>query len=271
MPRINIVREMYTKMKMKKRIEANRIIGTIVFRDHYSSHPNRHSWDLCGHPVYWWAMKAASETKYLEKIFLWTEVKQAWKDAKEMSDKFVIIKRSLEECKEPMWKFVDDLKGSKSRVNISGWPSDEEIREALGFEPTVAVSFPANEPLIRAESYTRMIERYFEDDIAEKAVIATKILLPSLHMKHPDYPEYLLRVCQSGQSGFTTRQERLESYSVHGPTIQPYLGRIHSMSNRIVYVEVGEDERLDLHNEEDLELAKFKMRKRLERKKNGGK
>jgi len=269
MPRIDYVRKMYLEMKVKKRIEANRIIGMIAFRNHFSSHPGRHSWDLCGHPVYWWALKAAVNTKYLEKIILWTEVEQAWKDAREMSDKFVIWKRSIEECKEPMWEFVDDLKGLKSRVNTQEkWNyKDEEIKELLGFEPTIKVIFIANQPLIRAESYTKMIEKYFEDDIAERAVIATRIDYPNLHMRHPDYPEYLLPMPVFG--GFMTRQENPESYDVFGASINPYLFRIHSMSTRIVYIEVGEDERLDLHNEEDLELARFKMRKRLEKEKNG--
>ncbi len=269
MPRIDIVREMYTRMKIKKRIEANRIIGRIGFRNHFSSHPGRHSWDLCGHPIYWWVFKTAVNTKYLEKIILWTEEERAWKDAREMSDKFVIIKRSIEECKEPQWKFVDDLKSSQSRVDIPsrGWPSDKEIKELLGFEPTVVVNFPANQPLIKAKSCARMIEKYFEDDIAEVAVIATRILYPNLHMRHPNYPEYLLPMPIFG--GLTTRQERPENYNVFGPTIQPYYGKVLTMSERKVFVEVGEDERLDLHDEEDLELARFKMGKRLEREKNG--
>lgn len=267
--RIDYVRKMYLEMKVRKRIEANRIVGYIGFRDHFSSHPGRHSWDLCGHPVYWWILKAAVNTKYLEKILLYTEVEQAWKDAKEMSDKFVIWKRSIEECKEPAWKFMDDLKSSKSRINMwKIWDRrDEEMRELLGFEPTLEVFYSANQPLVRAESCTRVIERYFEDDIAEMAVMATRILHPNLHIRHPEYPEYLLPMIEFGT--FRARQERPESYDVFGVSIAPYKHRVHGMMERIVYVEVGEDERLDLHDEEDLELARFKMRRRLDRKKDG--
>jgi len=269
MPQIDIVRDMYTRMKIKKRIEANRIIGTMGFRDHFSSHSGRHSWDLCGHPVYWWVLKAAANTKYLEKILLWTEVEQAWKDAREMSDKFVIWKRSIEECKEPMWKFVDDLKGLKSRVNTQeNWLyRNEKIKELLGFEPTIRVSFQANQPLIRAESVTRLIEKYFEDDIAERAAMVAKIAFPTFHMRQPGYPEYLVPIFEF--SYFGNRQERPEIYDVIGSSIQLYTDRLHSMSERMAFVEVGADEKSDIHDEEDLELAILKMRKRLEREKGG--
>ena len=272
MAKIDTVRGMYTRMKIKRRIDANRIVGTLGFREHFSSHPGRHSWEICGHPVYWWVMKCAMETKHIEKILVWTEDKKAKKVAREMSDKFVIFNRTVEECKEPMWKFVDDLKANKSRVNTQkNWTyRDEEIKELLGFEPTLFVYFAANQPLVRAKSVTKLIEKYFEDDIAETATLAARnIVNPSFYIKDPDYPEYLIRC---GFTDYGTRQERPDTYTPIGPAIIPYhKDKVHSVSSRLVYVEVGGDEISDIHDEDDLELAEFKMRKRLERGEDGGK
>jgi len=270
MPTIKTVREMYTRMKIERRIAANRIVGTMGFRAHFSSTPDRHSWDLCGRPVYWWTMKTAMETKYIEKIVVWTDDKKAQEVARKMSDKFVIYDRALEECKEPMWRFVDDLKTNKSRVNTQRpWRErGKEIRELLGFEPTLFVYFIANQPLIRAGSVTKLIEKYFEDDIAEWAALVTRTRQGAIYIKHPEYPEYLIPIFNTNIGA--TRQERLGTYALLGPSIQPYL-TLHSMARRIVYVEIGEDERVDVHSKDDLELAEYKMRKRLEREGSGGK
>lgn len=105
--------------KIQKRIKANKIIGFMAFRDHYSSTPGRHSWLLCGKPIYWWKMREALKSKYLQKIVVWTEVKEAWQVATKMSDKFVILKRRLEECRELTYRVVDDLKTPLSRKDIS--------------------------------------------------------------------------------------------------------------------------------------------------------
>lgn len=268
MANVDTVREMATKLKIEKRIKGNRIVGALGFRQHFSSHPNRHSWNICGHPVYWWVMKQAVETKYLEKILLWTEDKEAQKIAKEMSDKFVVINREIEECKEPMWEFVDDLKSNNSRVNnirplFGHWSDrDDEIKKALGFEPTLFVWFQANQPLIRATSVTKMIEKYFEDDIAECSVLAIKNYHPPhFFIQDPNYPEYLIQIGFGTQ--YTTRQERPDTFTPIGPSISS-TAKIYSISTRMVYVEVNRDEFADIHNEEDLEYAEYKMKKRIE-------
>lgn len=264
MPEISIVRKMHLQMKVKKRIEANRIIGVMGFRNHFSSHPGRHSWDLCGHPVYWWVLKLAAETKYIEKILLWTEVEQAWKDAEEMSDKFVIWKRSIEECREPQWEFLDDLKTSTSRRNLQeSWLlRKDKVEKLLGFRPTKVVDFAANEPLIRVEGVNRMIERYFEDDIAEESMMMVRKECPWFYTRNPKYPEYLMHVYHC--SWFETRQEYPDCFSSCGSTLLPFPADKVSSSNRVVFVEVGQDQICDIHNEEDLELARLRMQRRLE-------
>ncbi|GAI73238.1 unnamed protein product, partial [marine sediment metagenome] len=168
-----IEQSLITKAKIERRIKANRIIGRIVFRNHFSSHPGRHSWDLCGHPVYRWTFKAAMDCKYLEKITVWTEVEEALEMARKMSDKFVTFKRSIEECKEPAWRIVDDLKTPTSRIPLWGI-TPEMIEEKLGFQPTLQVNFSVCHPLETTESINKLVEKYFEDDMAERVYLVYK-------------------------------------------------------------------------------------------------
>lgn len=262
-------RKMALAIRTRGRIEANRIVGIMGFRQRFSSHEFRHAWDLCGHPVYWWVMKCAVETKYIEKILLWTDDPDAGKAATEMSDKFVVIPRSVEECKEPLWKFVDDRKSMKSRVNhirppFEGWSGREkELEEALGFEPTLFVFFASNQPLIRAKSLTRLIELYFEDDIAESAHLAIRDMQPPyFFMPDPGHPEYMVPC--GFYTGRTGRQERPTTLTPIGHSIVAYKSRIYSIPDRMLYLEVGENQWADIHDEDDLELARLKMEKRLQ-------
>ncbi|GAI29770.1 unnamed protein product, partial [marine sediment metagenome] len=142
--------------KVAKRIRANRIVGYIRFRDHYCSHPGRHSWDLCGEPMYYWALKAAAEVKYFEKIVLYTEVKEVQARAKKLSDKFVIAPREIEECREPEWEIVDDLKTPNSRKSVFSDGLDKRnekdqsgfIEGVTGIEHSIVVNLSAAHPLL---------------------------------------------------------------------------------------------------------------------------
>lgn len=245
--------------KVKKRIEANRIVGYMLFRDHFSSHPSKHSWDLCGHPVYYWQMKAAAESKYLEKIILWTEVEEAWKSAREMSDKFIVVKRKLEECKEPEWETVDDLKTPISRISLCpGAPGESRgvplIKKTLGFSPTV-VHLVACAPLITSEDIDRLIEKYFENDIAERAYLVSRVEA-RLYICNVQNPQYLFPIWNFQN---TKRQDFPPLYKLLGTMIISYMGMGRS---RWIYVEIPPERAVDIHNQTDLELARFYLEKR---------
>lgn len=246
--------------KVKKRIEANRIVGYMLFRDHFSSHPGKHSWNLCGHPVYYWQMKAAVESKYLEKIILWTEVEEAWKLARKMSDKFVVIKRKLEECKEPEWETVDDLKTPTSRVSLCpGGPGESRgiplIKKTLRFSPTI-VYLTVCFPLITSEDIDKLIEKYFEDDIAERAYLVSRVEA-RFYTCNVQNPQYLFPIWNFPNM---RRQDFSPLYKLTGVRIISYTG---IGRNRWVYVEIPPERAVDIHDKKDLELAKFYLGKRL--------
>lgn len=248
--------EQAIKAKIQRRIKANRIVGSIRFRDHFSTCPGRHNWDLCGHPVYWWVLKAAMDSKYLEKVIVCTEVEEALRTAERMSDKFVTIPRTLEECDEPAYHIVDDLKTSESRVEITAANRVEVVEKKLGVVGPLMVGLSPCNPLTTAASVDRLIEKYFEDDLAESAVLVSKVDL-KLHTPDPGNPQYLLPVWNF--SSLVRRQQYPPLYSLAGARIVSY----EWMAQRAVYVEVPESEAIEIHDEKDLEKAKFYLEARL--------
>jgi len=260
-----IQQEQVIEAKIQRRIKANRIVGSMRFRDHFGSSPGRMTWDLCGHPLYWWKLKAAMDSKYMEKIIVYTEVDEALETAKKMSDKFVPMKRNIEECREPIWKIVDDLKTPNSRVNIissqgTGKNENQTIErdKKIGFVPSLYVGLSPCHPLETTENLDKMIEKYYEDDLAETACMVSEIP-PFLCTKDPNNSQYLLPVWHF--SNLVRRQQYPILYRLSGSRIVSY--EQPSQGQRMAFIEIPEEEGIEVHSEKDLKLAKFYLKARL--------
>lgn len=217
--------------------------------------------------MYYWALKTAAEVKYFEKIVLYTEVEEAWARAKRLSDRFVIVPRKIEECREPEWIVTDDLKRPNSRRSVysdgldkqDGREQTEFIGRVTGIEHPVVVALSADHPLSRSKSIERLIECYFEHDSAEVAKIVERI--PGyVFTQNLVHPEFLWPVWWSPDA---ERQNQPPLYRSTGTLIVTYQ---NTGRRRPVFVEVPFKEGIDVHNKEDLELAKFYMEKRFKKK-----
>lgn len=248
--------------KIRKRIKANRVFAYLPIRDHFGSHPGRMQWDLCGHPMFYWALKAAAGSKHLEKVLVWTEMENAEAIAKQISDKIIILKRTLEECKEPMYVIVDDLKTPQSvvpRYSVISQP--RKVPEALGFEPTFMLVVASNLPLVQSKDLDMMIERYFDDDEACMAVLVRHID-PNIWKKNPLAPQYMLPAW-GAPPATNNRQEYEQPYQVCGVRGYAYQGIGKPKFGKSTFWEVSWEAGIDVHSKEDLELAEFYMRRRL--------
>jgi len=183
-----------------------------------------------------------------------------------LSDKIIFAERTLEECKEPTWKIVDDLKRHDSRVDVCTHSVIQNLlagkmREALGFEPTVLLRFASNYPLQKTETFDKVVEKYFEDDLAEECRTMTEVHR-YLWQHHPEQPQYLVR---TGFSHHANRRQAMPAiYTPAGPYITSYQW---TGMKRVAYVLVPRSEGIEIHNKEDLELARLYMEKRLEEEK----
>jgi len=256
------LRREFERKQMLKRIKANTITIYTGFRDHFCTHLGRHSWDICGKPMYYWAFKAILGSKYIQKCFVSTEVEEALEMGTKMSDKFVPMKRSLEDCKEPQGVIVDDLKtpnSRKCRVPVDAMADlRKKEKEVFGsdVEP-VRVGCMLCYPLMTSEGIDRLIEAYFSDVFADKAQLVYKCC-HSLYMKDPT-AGYLMDVAPFAHS-FGRRQQSFQMYHSAGCFI-PYFPKYSQ--GRIVSVEVPVDEGLDVGDEEELRIARIFMEARL--------
>lgn len=252
-----IQQEQVIDAKIRRRIKANKIVGSMRFRDHFCSNPGRMQWDLCGHPLYWWKLKAAMDSKYMEKIVVYTEIEEALETARNMSDKFVPMKRSIEECREPIWKIVDDLKTPSSRVHTITSQVGDQRNKAIGFVPTLFVGLSPCHPLETTENLDKLIEKYYEDDLAEAACMVYEVA-PFLQTKDPNNPQYLFPVWHFQHLG--RRQQYPILYRVAGSQIVTYE---QTAMKRMAYIVISEEEGLEVHSEKDLKKARFYMEERL--------
>ena len=256
--------------KIQKRINANRIVGLMRFRDSFGSAKDKHSWNLCGHPMYYWKMKAALETKHLEKIIVWTDNKEAQGMAGKWSDKFIVIRGNKDEFKDPRVKRLDNLKTPESiipRARVFFDLADPlhvtpEVIKQIGFKPTLSVLLCVNTPLETAESIDKLIEKYFEDDNAEEAHLVYQGN-PFVLIHNPRHPQYLLAV-----NDWQTQAGRQNLPIMYCPSGTVILSYPWTRLRRKVFVEIPEAEGKEIHTKDDLEFAEFYMKKRLEKNKN---
>lgn len=267
----NELRGKFERRQMLKRIKANTIIATTGFRDHFCTHPGRHSWDICGHPMYYWGFKAILESKYIQRYFVWTEVEEALEMGMEMSDKFVPIKRPLELCKEPDFEIIDDLKTPDSkRWHYSMQHNERDImrnkeKEVLGSIEPVRIAPEPCYPLVTTESIDRLIEAYFLDPFADEARLFYKCC-STLHMRDPTTGYFLKVPPFSGNFG--RRQQGFQMYHYGGCFIprEPKWTQ-----GRVIGVEAPISEGIDVGDEETLRIARTLMKDRLEREELNGK
>lgn len=259
------LRREFERERMLKRIKANTITVVTGFRDHFCTHPGRHSWDICGHPLYYWSLKAILGSKYVQKLFLSTEVEEVLEMGTKMSDKFVPMGRTLKACKEPMSVIIDDLKtpsSRKGRVPVEFMDAvKKKEKELFGDEvEPVRVAPMICYPLVTSESIDRLIEAYFSDPFVDKAQLVYKCC-HSLYMKDPT-SEYFMDVAPFAHS-FGRRQQGFQMYHSAG-SFMPYFPKYSQ--GRTVCVEVPIDEGFEVGDEEELRIARIFMKARLEKK-----
>lgn len=233
---------------------TERIIGFFFFRDHYSSHPGKHSWELCGYPIYYWAFKAALESVYFEKIIAWTEVKAGLEMAEKMSPRFVAVERPLRECREPEWENGHSIYSNIHRRQWNVGQGEEEAEQILGFKPTIMVRLLADSPLTTTEDIDKLIKTYLDTNI------------PFIHLgtrlPHPVY----FQDANFAYPAFSLLGIRRQDMSILA--YLPQGTRLFKVprdfsTQREWMVEIPFENAINIHSKKELELAEFYMEKRL--------
>ncbi len=268
-------------IKLEREIRDHHILGLTFVRGEgsiHGEHKNRCLWKIFGKPMIQWVMEAFKSSKYIDKIAVATESKEIKEVLRKIGD-IVIIDR-------PLWTTLacprDFTTGTFCRNKPRSLRSKEAsiytsvldyslyyLKQTEGYEPDLWINNCAHRPLITGKILDRLVEAFFEDEEAAGVQTIT-----------PTMP-YILTINPTTKRIFPVfslpgldRQLYPPVYRGGGPSIsgmpakQKYTS-LSGMSGQVGHIEVLPEDSLDVHNEEDLFLAKCYMRRRLAREKGG--
>lgn len=237
----------------------------------HGDHPNRALWDICGKPTIEWAIEAAKGSKYIDKIAVITESEEIKKVLRKI-DGIVLIDR-------PLWTSLDmprdytqgEFERKKPRSLLSReariYNSPEEyisycMEQTEGFVSEISINFSSDSPLLTSQTFDRLIIKFFEDKSAGSAFCMHRIPW-GLVMINPKTGEPFHVIPKRG----IDRQKCPSLFCVASPTLSGSLSRLESGSliGHEACIEISVEEGLDLHNQEDLFLARCYMARRLEK------
>lgn len=258
--------------KLEQEIKKYHILGWNYVRGEgslYGHHPNRCLWDVCGKPSIQWVMEAVKNSKYLDKIAVTTESEEIKKVLRKIGG-ITIVDR-------PLWTSYnmprDYTKGTFKRNKPRSLLSREApiyngiyeyltyyLKETEGYEPELQILIPASWPMLTSEIIDRVIEKFFQDEEAGQ-VITLSPIAPLVYFVDSVTEKPISLINQAG----TNKQVCFPLYGTAPGTLTGLPSKLHDwpLTGKTNYIEVSPEEGLDMHNEEDLFLARCYMKRRL--------
>lgn len=251
----------------------------------FDGHKCRCLWDICGKPMLQWALEVPLASKYVNKVVLHSEDQEILDVGRKIKGVTVIPRPLSEVLTIPRDWNVGVFQRQRPRSLFSGetfsGPAYEQstgpqyahgrmycfwyLQEYESFVTDIAVIVPANEPLSTAETLDKLIEAFFLDEEANVAVTLYPIA-PSIWTINPITKRPFPLLHEWGLD----RQYYLPLYR-YGPFM--IFGNASKATYMVLfkqaYIIIPPEEGADVHNEEDLALANFYMKRRLSRKKGG--
>lgn len=268
---------------LAREIRKYNIMSSTYVRGSGSPHSSRRCrclWDICGKPMIQWALEVPLASKYINKVVLSSEDQDILRFAEKMEG-VTIIPRQLDNVfllprdwnvgifqkQRPRSLFsrdtfaagpfdADETRRTTSPTYYCMW----YLQEYHSFITDIEVIAPANEPLATVESLDRLIEAFFKDEEANYA-----------HTLYPIMP-YIWTINEKTRRPFPLffwkgldRQcypsiYRQGPFQIHGNASKSS----YNSTIKIAYTLISKEEAIDIHDEEDLALANFYMKRRLE-------
>lgn len=235
----------------------------------YSEHPNRCLWDICGKPSVQWALEAGLNSKYVDRVAFATESQEI---------KEVVETLGVTVVDRPYYQTLDlprDYKNGafarkKPRSRLSRVPAvfmsveayiEWYMEKVEDYVADIIVQLPANAPMLTTEIVDRMIEKFFED---EEALV--------VNCYYPIMP-YVFTLNSMTDRIFPLFVQGGLDKQMYPPFFRKGMGRVEGAPSKATmgggveaHIIIKPEEGLDMHNAEDLFLARCYMERRLERK-----
>lgn len=267
--------------ELEEEIKSHHILAFVRVRGEGNvrgEHTNRCLWPICGKSMLQWVMKAAKDSKYIDKIAVITDSKEI-KEVLEKIGGIVIIDL-------PLWQVMsiprDFTKGTFRRNKPRSLQSKEApiytttvdytfyyLNETEHYKPDLWIHIGANDPLITSKILDRLIEGFFKDEEASSINGVTPIM-PSIYTINPItkrlFPVFALPSLDKQKFPPLYRKVGSLLLGLAAKRSHSYFPKAEGQEG---YVEILPEDNVDVHNEEDLFLAKCYMRRRLAREKGG--
>ena len=262
--------------KIEKEIRKYNILGWCQVRKAgsvHGEHPNRALWDICGKPCIQWVLEAVKGCHYINKIAVVTDSKEI----KELLYKIggiIVVDRPLSSSLNMPRDYTEGMfKRTKPRsllcrdhLSYTGTMelADFHLEEEEGYIADILVNIGANEPMVTTKIFYRLIEKFFEDEEAG-SVITVNRCHQYLYIINPTTG----RIYPVMNLGGMDRQEWPAMFNEGAPSILGMPSRCDTqpLTGKRAHIEALPEEMLDMHNDDDLFLARVYMARRLEREK----
>jgi len=245
----------------------------------FDGHERRVLWNICGKSLLEWGLEAGLKSKYINKVVLTTEDKKIMEVGEGLG--VTVIPRFLANTVNVPrdWNTgvfqrqrprslrsagpVNEIVGlDPRRSNIFEDPyayCEWYLEEREGYISDIEVHLAGNEPLGTSESLDRLIEAFFLDEEANIAWTFYPIM-PYIFTINPVTKRPFPIIHKNGLDRQCYQPiYRRGPFQIKGlPSKTTYDGGL-----KIAYIIVPPEEGLDLHDEEDLFLARHYMERRL--------
>jgi len=272
--------------KLKREIKKYNIVAVTYVRGSGSLHSNRKRrclWDLCGKPMLQWPIEAALASEYVNKVVLSSEDAEILKFGETIPG-VTVVPRPLHTVYEvprdwgvgvfqrqrPRSFFSgEDLRdpegwmGGMSSTISAIWYLFWYLQEYESYVGDIWVNVPANEPLGTTDSLNQVIEAFFLDEEANIAYTIYPIMPyivtinPKTNQLFPLFFDYGL------DRQLYPPIYRIGPFTVYGKPKKTTF----NAGKKSAWTFISKEEAMDVHDEEDLFLAKCYLEKRLSKQK----
>lgn len=255
--------------ELEREIKKYRILVAMRVRASGSKrgdHPHRALWGICGKPMIQWSLEAAKGCKYVDKIAVATEDRAVRDAVEEMG--ILVIDRPLYTTLDYPRNFATGVFGNATPRSLRSKIPDVLLdahmyirywlREKEGYTPDIIIRMVASHPMVTTDIFNRLVEAFFKD----KEAILAETFYPGSHYLFFDNPKTggLIPLMRSILSD---RQDCPDIW-IGGPLkLYGMYEYAESQIAKNVPVFITAEEGLDVHNEEDLFLARCYMKHRL--------
>ncbi len=223
------------------------VLGHMMARGEGSSLMRKNTRTICGKPIIYWALKNAIDSGFMDEIFVFTEDNEIAEVTESLACR--VVKRP----KEMLF-----YNGGFSMPSAWDEYFQTRIKKQVGSTGDITVNLNCNICLLLGETLRQMYIRLMEDELAETIFPVVEVE-PHIYMVNP-VTHYLFPIWEDPG---LDRQKFPKLYRRIGISINHKKRSGQASCTRRLHHVISYEESLDIHSQEDIDLAEYYLGKRL--------